>query len=50
MLRRTDLEGAFTLKFSAGANCKPTIETHCATHKRYWTDFPESQERTVKDE
>jgi competence protein ComEC len=46
-LRRTDFEGAITLKFGVEANGKPVIETYRASHQRYWTDMVE---KIAKDE
>jgi len=46
-IRRTDWEGAITLKFAPDAKGKPTVETYRAKNQRYWTDMPE---RLTKDE
>lgn len=42
-LRRTDLEGALTVKFAMDAKGVPQIESYREKHKRYWTDLPESK-------
>jgi len=46
-IRRTDWEGAITLKFAPDANGKPTVQSYRAAHQRYWTDMPE---RLAKEE
>ncbi len=46
-IRRTDMEGAITLKFAVDANGNPRIESYRASNKRYWTDMPET---VIKDE
>jgi competence protein ComEC len=43
-IHRTDWDGAITLKFDVNASGKPSIDTHRATHKRYWTNTPERGE------
>lgn len=39
-LRRTDWEGAITLKFAVDADGKPSVESWRALRQRYWTDRP----------
>jgi len=46
-IRRTDWDGAITLKFAVDANGKPTVESYRTSSQRYWTDMPE---RRTKDE
>ncbi len=40
-VRRTDWDGAITLKFATDANGSPVVTTHRQTFKRYWTNVPE---------
>ena len=40
-IRRTDWEGALTLKFAVDAKGKPSVESFRARSQRYWTDMPE---------
>jgi competence protein ComEC len=40
-IRRTDWEGALTLKFAVDAKGKPSVESFRARNQRYWTDMPE---------
>jgi competence protein ComEC len=42
-IRRTDWEGAITLKFAADAKGEPAIETYRSQRQRYWTDMPEKK-------
>lgn len=46
-LRRTDWEGAITLKFAADAKGVPVVVSYRSASKRYWTDMPEP---VAKDE
>jgi competence protein ComEC len=46
-IRRTDWEGAITLKFAVDANGAPHVTSHRMQSQRYWTDLPE---RIAKDE
>ncbi len=46
-LRRTDWEGAITLKFAVDARGVPVVASHRSAGKRYWTDMPE---HAAKDE
>jgi competence protein ComEC len=46
-LRRTDWEGAITMKFAPDSAGKPIVESYRAKQRRYWTDVPERQ---AKDE
>lgn len=39
-IRRTDMEGAITLKLAVDAKGKPLVETDRLLRKRYWTDMP----------
>ncbi len=39
-VRRTDWEGAITIKFSADANGAPVVTSHRTSNKRYWTNMP----------
>jgi competence protein ComEC len=41
-IRRTDWEGAITLKFLPDANGVPMVESYRATRRRYWTDLPQA--------
>jgi competence protein ComEC len=40
-IRRTDWEGAITLKFATDSMGKPSIESYRSHRQRYWTDMPE---------
>ncbi|MCE2724956.1 MAG: DNA internalization-related competence protein ComEC/Rec2 [Burkholderiales bacterium] len=42
-IRRTDWEGAITLKFAADAKGEPAIESYRSQRQRYWTDMPEKK-------
>ena len=42
-IRRTDWEGAITLKFATDAIGKPSIESYRSQRQRYWTDMPQTQ-------
>jgi competence protein ComEC len=44
VVRRTDLEGALTIKFSADGLRSPEVTSHREIAKRYWTDVPEKKE------
>ncbi|MBC7624662.1 MAG: DNA internalization-related competence protein ComEC/Rec2, partial [Aeromicrobium sp.] len=42
-IRRTDWEGAITLKFATDAIGRPSIESYRSQRQRYWTDMPQTQ-------
>jgi competence protein ComEC len=42
-IRRTDWEGAITLKFAADAMGRPSVESYRSQRQRYWTDMPEKK-------